>query len=283
MASAAQGLNSAQSGKGRQQNNVVRPSAAVCMGSVSFALAIFAMALEATLLMRARQGRFLSQFPLFYSYLTYVLGWSLITSLLYFLMPQQYPTVFWFCFMVMLVAEFAVLLEGSDHIFKPYHPIRRLGRLLTLCICLTFLFVFIIPSLMQHQSSSVAMLDLVKLTSLTKAVLIVIMLGAARLYRLPLGKNVSGMMLGFATYLAINIANIALDARYGGVGYAEIFAIVGPVSFVLALAIWNVALWRYDPALSRGRELERSAENLSESLTNRLGKYDSELTRFFRR
>ena len=127
------------------------------------------------------------------------------------------------------------------------------------------------------------MLDLVKRSSLTKAFLIIVLLGAARLYRLPLGKNVSGMMLGFATYLAINIANIVLAERYGSAGYAGIFGLVGPVSFILALAIWNVALWQYEPVSPEGRGLERSAGNMAEPVSNRLERYDSELTRFFRK
>jgi hypothetical protein len=253
------------------------------MESVSFGLAMFSFALEATLLLRARQRRFLSEFPIFYSYVFVILVTSSIDFVIYFLFPKYYASTFWFFFVVWLVAEFAVLGEASDHIFKPYPPVRRLGRLLTVCICLAFFVFYIAPQLFQPQSSRLAMLELVKRSSLTKAVLIVVLLGAARLYRLPLGKNVSGIMLGLASYLSINIANVALHEKYGGAGYARIFAVVGPVSFVLGLAIWNIALWRYEPVLQGGRELDRSAENISEPLTNRLGKYDSELTRLFRR
>ena len=263
--------------------DTLRPSLAGSMEWYSYALSIFSMALEATLLLRARQGRFLSQFPFFYSYVTYVLGWTLVTFLLYFLMPQQYPSAFWFCYTIMLVAEFAVLLEGSDHIFKPYPAIRRLGLLLTLCIGLIFFVVYIIPPLTQHQTSRAAMLDLVKRTSLTKAVMIVILIAAARLCRLPLGKNISGMLLGFATYLSISIANFALAQRYAQGVYGSIFAVAGPLSFVLALTIWNIALWRPEPVLAAGREFSRSGDNLSEPLGIRLGRYNNELMRLFRR
>lgn len=253
------------------------------MESVFFALAMISFALEATLLLRASHAGFLSEFPIFYSYVFVVLVTSSVDYLIYFLFPKYYASAYWFCFVVWLVAEFAVLLQASDHIFKPYHPIRRLGRLLTSCICLTFLFVFIIPSLMQHRSSSMAMLDLVKMTSLTKSVLIVVLLGAARLYRLPLGKNISGMLLGFAIYLSVFIAIYSLAEIHGRERYGEVLQILDPLSFVIGLAIWNVALWRYEPVLQGGRELERCAENISEPLTNRLGKYKSELTRLFRR
>jgi len=206
-----------------------------------------------------------------------------VSYLVYFLYPEYYPSVFWFCFTFWLMAEFAVLAESSDHIFKPYPPIRRLGRFLTVCFCLIFFVIYIAPPLLHPQSPGLAMLDLVMRSSLIKAVLIVVLFGAARLYQLPLGKNVSGMMLGFAAYMAMNITNMALDERYASAGYAGIFAVIGPVGFILALAIWNVALWQYEPVSPDGRGLARSAGNIAEPLSNRLERYDSELTRFFRR
>jgi len=253
------------------------------MESFFFALAMLSFALEATLLLRAWRGGFLSQLPIFYSYILFVLSTSTVNYLIYFLFPKYYASAYWFCFIFWLVAEFAVLAEASDHIFKPYQPIRRLGRIITMSVCVAFFIVYIAPPLLQAQSSKAAMLELVKRSSLTKAVLIVVLLGAASLYRLPLGKNVSGLMLGFATFLAINMANMALDERYGSAGYAGIFAVVGPVSFVLALAIWNIALWRYEPAWPGGRDFSQGVESFSEPVGNRLGKYDHELMRFFRR
>ena len=249
----------------------------------SFALWFTSLSLEATLLLRARQGRFLTQFPIFYSYIFFVLITDAACYAVNFLIPEYYASAFWFCFTVWLVAEFAVLLEVSDHIFEPYPPIRRLGRLLTACICLVFFVVYVIPPLLQSRSSRAAIFDLVKRTSLTKAVLILVLLAAARLFRLPLGKYVSGILLGFATYLSLNIANVALAEWYVPAVYGRIFAVAGPLSFVLALAIWNIALWRYETVLPGGRELLRGVESFPEPVSSWLGRYNSELIRLFRR
>jgi hypothetical protein len=253
------------------------------MGFFSFALWIFSFALQAALLLRASRGSFLNQFPIFYSYIFFVMATDFVAYVLSFLYPEYYASIFWFFFTFWLVAEFAVIVEVSDHIFRPYRPIRQLGRFLMACVCLIFFVVYVIPPLMHPRSSRAAIFDLVKRTSLTKASLILVLLVAARFFSLPIGKHVSGILLGFATYLSLNITNIALAERYDPAGYGRIFAIVGPSSFILALAIWNVALWQYEPVSPEGRGLERRAENNSGHLINRLGKYDSELTRFFRR
>jgi len=253
------------------------------MGFLSFTIAMLAFTLEVTLVWRARLGEFLSLFPLFYSYVAFVFLKTLLDVFSFYKLPQYYPNIFWFTFTVMLVAEFAVLLEASDHIFGSYPLIRRLGRFLTACICLVFLVVYVIPPFAQPRSPRAAIFDLVKRTSLTKAVLILVLLVAARLFHVALGKQVSGILLGFATYLSLNIANIALVERYALTGYAKIFAVAGPLSFVLALGIWVVALWRYVPVSPDESELLREVENDSEPVGSRLGRYNSELMRLLRR
>jgi hypothetical protein len=253
------------------------------MKTVSVAVSIFAMALEAELLIRAWRERSLSQFPFFYSYLAYVLIWSLTTFPIYFLMPQNYPSVYWFFYLMMITAEFAVIAEASDHIFSAFPMIRRLGRLVTGSICFILFVVYVIPPLTLPQPTGQALIELYKRMSLTKAVLILALLTVARLYRLPLGRNVSGMMLGFIAFLSVNIVNASLAQTYGWGAYFPAYTLVGPLAFVLALSIWSVALWRYEPALSRAGGFSQESGGFADPLHGRLGRYDAELSRLFRR
>ena len=253
------------------------------MDFISIALVIVGVAAEAALLFRARRGRFLSQFPFFYSYLTYVLASSIIAFPLYFLKPQLYPTVYWFSYLVILLAEFAVLMEVSDHIFEPYPAIRRLGQLLTAVVCLIFFAAYVVPSMMQRRPSSIALLEFEKRTSLTKAILILTLLAAARLYRLPLGKNISGIMLGFATYLTMVIASDVLAETFGRSIFGVVYNLMEPLGYLLALSIWVVALWQFEPVTAGGRNFSGGASNIAEPLSDQLGRYNSELSRLFRK
>jgi hypothetical protein len=186
------------------------------MEAYSLGRGISSSLLDGAVLFRAMRGRYLSQFPFFYSYLGYVFfGSATAYYLVLQFWPQYYASVFWFYFLVSLLAEFAVLVEISDRIFNPYPAVRKLGRFATFCICLTFLSLYVLPTLVEPQSSALAILDLVKRTSLTKAVIILALLAAAYHYRLPLGKNISGMMLGFSLDLAVNVVNFALARRMG--------------------------------------------------------------------
>jgi hypothetical protein len=180
----------------------------------------------------------------------------------------------------MMLAEFAVIAEASDQIFSAYPMIRRLGRLLTGLICVILFAVYVIPPLTVPQSSFTALLELDKRLAMTKAALIFILLMVARLNKLRLGKNVYGMMLGFLIFVTIGMVNIQLVQTYGANLYFKAYTLVQPVAFVLALSIWTVALWRYELA-SVG--FSQDGRPFPDTLSERLGRYNSELSRLFRR
>lgn len=239
--------------------------------------------LELTLLVRAVQGRLLREFPLFYSFAAYMLlSWIPVTGM-YLCASPYYARAFWFRFLLSTLVEFAVLVEISDHIFEPYPAIRRLGRFLTLGICTTFFLVYVLPSFWEPRSASLMMLDFVKRTSLTKAVTILTLLTAAYYYRLPLGKNISGVALGFSAYLGISIINFASAEKYGPALYARTLSIVWPLSYALALLIWTITLWRYEPVITRSHALSERGEEISGPLSGRLGRFNTMLMRLLRR
>ncbi len=251
-----------------------------------FAIALFAALylLCLTLLARAVRGGFLSKFPFFYSYITYLLLSGVITHAQYIWWPVAYRTGAWFRMLLSYLAEFVVIAEISDHVFNPYPALRRLGRFLTLSVSLAFFAFYILPPFLKAPSSrEILIFDLVKRSSLAKAVLIIVLLAAARYYRLPLGANVSGLLLGFSLYLAINVANFALLESYGWPLYGHTAGYLAPVSLSLSLLVWTVAMWRYKPVLPASRRLAGAAEGFSDRLSDQLGKANTALVRLLGR
>lgn len=237
-----------------------------------------------TLLARAVRGRFASKFPLFYGFIIYLLLSGIIVNVQYVWWPVAYRTGAWFRMLLSYLAEFVVIAEISDHVFNPYPALRRLGRFLTLGICLAFLAFYIFPPFLDASSSrEVLIFDLVKRSSLAKAVLIIVVLGAARYYRLPLGANVSGLLLGFSLYLAINVANFALLESYGWPLYGRTAGYLAPLSLSLSLLVWTVAMWRYRPVPPVARRLAGAAEGVSDRLSDQLGKVNTTLVRLLGR
>lgn len=252
------------------------------MDTVSVVSSWLSVALQLALILRARQGRFLSRFPLFYSYVIYLLVGSLVPLIFGWFNSPYYRSVFWYHFMITLVVEFAVIVEISDHIFGSYPAIRQLGRLLIFCISGVFL-LYIIPALTEHASSSVTILDFVKRTALTKAVILLALLAAAKRYRLPLTTNTRGIIFGFCTYLAINVVNFALAETYGPAIYDNIFGIVGPVSCNLAGLIWVVSMWRYDPVVPLTPASLADSWGAQEPSAYHVGELDAKLEKMLRK
>jgi len=234
------------------------------------------------ILVRAWQGKLFSRFSFFYSYLIYLLGTGVIMNLVDFLDGRHYPLVFWLRFLTLVVAEFALLVEIGDHIFAPYPAIRNLGRLVTVAMTLVFSTVYVIPSFYLHRPSSVAVLDLVMRSAVTKCAVLVALLVVARFYGVRPSKTVAGLALGLALYLAVNTANFALAESYGRELYGPIFSTIGPLSQALCVLIWTVALWRPEPDMEPARAVAAPRE-FSEPLPNRLGKFNTVLTRLFRK
>lgn len=235
------------------------------------------------ILVRAWQGKLFSQFSLFFSYLIYLLGTGIVMNLVDFLDGQHYPLVFWLRFLTLVVAEFALLVEIGDHIFAPYPAIRNLGRLVTVAVTLVFSTAYIIPSFYAHRPSSVAVLDLVMRSAVTKCAILVALLVTARLYGVRLSKTVAGLALGIALYLAINTANFALAASWGPALYGQAFGLVGPMSQTLCLLIWMITFWTPVPVMHTPQPAPFDPTSTTEPLPDRLGRMNTTLARLFKR
>jgi hypothetical protein len=252
------------------------------MRLLSLAIGLAETALPLLLLWRAGKGKFIARFPLFYSYVVYGLGWStavFVSSQFFSPLPW---TIYWRFFLVNLIAEFGVLVEISDHIFNPYPAIRNLGRVLTVLICVVF-SVFILPTLVRSGSQTMGLLAFGEITSATKAAIVCFLLVTARQYGIPLGKNVSGLMLGFSVFVGVNVANFALAERLGRALYGSTFGLVGALSYTLCLFMWTVALWSYEPVVPESSSGRAGGQESSESLAYRLEQFNTTLGSLLRK
>jgi hypothetical protein len=239
-------------------------------------------ALPLLLLWRAARGKFVDRFPLFYSYVVYGLCWSTAVFVASQFVSSIHWTIYWRFFLVSLVAEFGVLVEISDHIFSPFPAIRSLSRVLTILICVVF-SVFILPPVFRSGSPTRGLIEFGETTSITKAAIICVLLATVRYCRLPLGANVSGMILGLSVYVGVNVANFALAARLGRTLYGTTFGSVGVLSYTLCLLIWTVALWRYEPVVAEPSAARTGGHESSESLAYRLEQFNSALGNLLRK
>jgi len=118
---------------------------------------------------------------------------------------------------------------------------------------------------------------------LTKAVIVVLLFMAARYVGIPLGRNVAGMLLGFSLYVGVNMANFALDIALGPGVYGQVFSTIGPLSWNLALLVWTMALWRYEPVIPARVAIRVGESKSPESLRYRLEQFNTTLGSLLRK
>jgi len=208
---------------------------------------------------------------------------SALCATIYVVAPAHYNRAMWFRVLLSFVAEFAVLIEISNHVFKPYIAIRQLGRLLTAGLCALFSILYILPPILKARPWDIAVLSFAQETALAKGLIVVVMLFAAHYFRLPLGKNVSGMVLGFAFYLAVSIVTFTAAIYYGRELFENLMSWLWPWSYDLCLLVWVVTLWRYDPIPAPQRLHVESEGIQGKPLSAQLGQFNALLTRSLRK
>ncbi len=252
------------------------------MQPLSLAISIVCIAFEAVLIWRAARGGFFSKFPLFHSYIAYMFSGAVVCMLTLWLRPEAYANVYWFYFLIIVLAEFGVLVEVSDLIFEPHAAVRQLARLLIVGLCIASLLLSILPAVLETRPLGVTFLNLVKLSALLKVVAIAALLSTALFYRIPLGRNVSGIMLGFAVYLSVAIANYAAAAEFGKAD-ADVLSWLHRGSYAMCLLIWTISLWRYEPGHSVGRQFSDRGRTSSEPVAFQLTRFNAALERLLRK
>jgi hypothetical protein len=248
------------------------------MRAVGLALSLCALLVDGTLISRGIRGRFAKFFPLFYAYLIYDFTTTAGVYLVYWIAPSIHATVYWFCYVLSIVVEFAVLVEISDHTFRRFPALRSMGRALAIVISGALGLSYVLPAILHSPRMGKALVDFALRTSLTKAVILVVLFLAVRHFGVRLGRNVAGLMLGFSIYLAVNIANFAIYERVGE-PYDPILWVASPIAYLFCVVVWTVALWRFAPS-DVGRSQPPTLGSNSENVGFVLVRFNNTLSRF---
>jgi len=252
------------------------------MHILGLAISLCGFLLEGLLILRGARSRVFRVFPLFYSYIIYCFCCFLSNYLIYWLGPQIYPSAYWIGYLVSILAEFMVLVEISDQIFRSLPAIRNLGRALTILISVGLGLLYILPTILGSASRSHPLLDFALRASVIKAIILAVLFYVARHYGSQLGRNVGGLMLGFSIYVAINVAVMASAKAFGSVLYAPIFWVMLPLASALCVLVWTISLWELAPMPSL-RTISTTTGRDSEAVALELTRFNSELSKLLHR
>jgi hypothetical protein len=193
------------------------------------------------LLWRCYQERHWSHYPFFFTYL--------VSSVLRFiaidlLQPRNlsfYPWFFWYSDLLVVLLRFCVAWEVLRHTFPTGTVLREMATR----VVLAFLAILAVAFYFLGSEQANFFLDLERKMGLMVIAWLVVVLMLARLYHMPLGKNIWGMAVGMGLYASVSIADFSAFDLKSPLYYLGIF--LSPYWFTVMLLIWTWALWTYEP------------------------------------
>lgn len=199
--------------------------------------------LEVTLLIRGRVAGLFTRYPLFYSYIGCVLLKELAGVASYALAPNTYPFVYWPTELITVVASFAVIVEMFRGAVR-HNPgfMRFVQNVLLAVFSITTLYACIDFSHRGFTSIYRAIEQLGRELRLVEGALLMALLWLLVRYRIELGRNLGGAVVGYSFLVGVNLINFAFLPAPSP-EWSPVLRMLIPVSYATTLVIWCSTLW----------------------------------------
>jgi hypothetical protein len=213
---------------------------------VSYSIWLVGILLELLLLTRGYQQRLLRRYPIFYSYIAFVFVSDTALGLIHF--PKHlYIYIYWIIEFFGLVIGCLVVFEFYRVALTLYPGTARMARALLAVLFLLALIKTVVSTLNVPRwwfdarpaevEGVLRMCELLAILSLTALLLF---------YSIPIGKNLRGILLGYAVFVTWSVICLALVAA--GVAKAKSFwSYTYPFSYLISVFVWTAHLWSYQP------------------------------------
>jgi hypothetical protein len=240
-----------------------------------------ATALEGVALSRGLITGLLRKYSLFYLYVLCTFLSDVARFSCYRFAPTFYPELYWYSELVTIVASYAVVIEIFRQSFSHTPGVAGFTRrLLSVVFVLTFTYASL--DFFQHGSASIlrTIADLGRDLRYVEGSLLLIMLWLFTRYRIPVGSNLMGLILGNTFWIGVNILNLVFWSTPGNESSTLLRGLRG-LSYVVTLAVWCVTLWSVqpDPVQPTEHQIERDYETLATKTRTVLARTSHRLVR----
>ncbi len=217
-----------------------------------------AVVLESLILFRGFRGKLLAKYPFFYTYIFGVFISDSAFSVVYMLHLTAYEKWYWVSTVLMTILGYGIILEVFNHVFSDYPGAEKFARITGLIIFgVIFCFAIIIYLWVPVQTNAAVPANIQRDLWIAQALLqrdfwtvqaifIFATFGMVSYYKIPLGKNMKGMMVGYGLCLSVTLVTLTLRS-YIGLPFDTAWVFLQPFSFDTSLFIWVTTLWALHP------------------------------------
>jgi hypothetical protein len=209
------------------------------------AIWIAAIFLEGLLILRSWHTRIRSAYPLFFSYLAFVLTQDILRYLVAHSSPSIYPRIYWSTEFMGIFAGCAVVMEFAWIGLSRFPGVAKLARFALMSTFLLTVGKVLLTAMQGALGWSVLLI--IQLERDMRFVQIAAILSLLLLflrYQVPIGRNLRGIILGYGLFLGINIVNLTYLARLGG-AVQLVASHIQTSAYLVALCVWTIFLWSH--------------------------------------
>lgn len=226
------------------------------------------LALEAWLLSRGVRGRQAFRYPIFYSYIGFVLLQSILRFSAYRGRPGLYRDVFWITEVLGILIGCVVVFEIYRIALHHYPGTARMARAV-----LALVFVSALAKALTAVAKDprwwlgASLLEIERSLRTVQGLAIVALVVVLLFYGIPFGKNLRGILIGYGIFIGVRIISLTLGSPSGIDFWYYAYSAVYP----LVLIIWLTHLWSYQPSRQcANARLEQDYQSLATATRRRL-------------
>jgi hypothetical protein len=231
------------------------------------------------ILLRGFREKLLARYSFFYAYISSTFVAASLVLVLWRVALASYQRSYWILQFATLLIGCGIILEIFRHVLSPYRGAEKFAMAIGLFIfgavfCFAIVYRLVVPS------PGRTLFELERNVRTVQAILLFGILAVVSYYRVPLGKNIKGMIAGYGLYIVTSLSTLAIRA-YAGPQFNNIWNVIQPLSFDVSLTIWLIALWSYqpNPAPDPTVPLEEDYEVLARRTRRALASMRSHLTK----
>ena len=233
------------------------------------------VSLEVVILLRGVFTGLLREYPLFHAYVGSVLLKGIIGILSHQFAPDSYAQMYWPAELATILASYAVIIEIFRQTFRRSPEVMRLAQnllLIPLFFTLGYTAFLLLRVYMRFgllPGGGLGFLprvivELGRDLRYIEGALLLIMLWFFLQWRIQIGRNLRGLILGYSFWVGLNVVNLAFWFQRGNeasIGWRKLY----PITYLITLMVWCASLWslQRDPAGQTDGVIDRDHQRLA--------------------
>ena len=214
-----------------------------------------AILLEGLLLWRLSKRGLASRYPHLSVFVLYRFFGDAILFPINLYRPDWFAEAYWRLEAITLTLQFLVNWEFFRGFFSRRSTLHDIARKTLLAVAAAALPAFVWLSWSQTSSAPYSYAHFSPAVEqyfcLAQAILLLTPASLVLYYRVPLGRNLRGLCLGFGIYLLARSLDFASLQVFRS--FAPYWRLLTPTTFITMMAVWLWAFWGYAPAPEQPR------------------------------